>query len=265
MKILATNKFKGSLDLSSKEDFHNKNPIEKLPFRVTIKSGQTITVDDKWYTLHSIQSALKIGYIEILDFKEQHVFTAEVKIPENHTINYNLTLVEILNRADYPQDAFEKINKNFIEIDNLISQGGGGGGGGATKFIQLIDTPNNYIGSANKVVSVNGGENGLVFSNLYLYNGYVNVGSGLTPSNLNVYGGINVASITIHGYVGSSAGEIFVGLPDGTTISKYLINGLLFDSPLGGPIGSNLGAILIGLPDGTTQYKTLINGIICDF
>ena len=72
MKIFATNKFKGSLDLSSKEDFHNKNPIEKLPFRVTIKSGQTITVDDKWYTLHSIQSALKIGYIEILDFKEQH-------------------------------------------------------------------------------------------------------------------------------------------------------------------------------------------------
>ena len=75
MKIFATNKFKGSLDLSSKEDFHNKNPIEKLPFRVTIKSGQTITVDDKWYTLHSIQSALKIGYIEILDFKEQHVLS----------------------------------------------------------------------------------------------------------------------------------------------------------------------------------------------
>jgi len=44
---------------------------------------------------------------------------------------------------------------------------GGGGGGGVTNFVGLTDTPGSYAGAAgdaNKVVTVNGAGNGLVFS-----------------------------------------------------------------------------------------------------
>lgn len=39
----------------------------------------------------------------------------------------------------------------------------GGGGGGATTFLQLTDTPANYVGEKGKVVAVNSAENGLEF------------------------------------------------------------------------------------------------------
>ena len=290
MKIKANNNFGGSLDLSSKEDYYNKNPLEKLPFRLTIKANQTVIIDDKWYTLNSIQSALKAGYIQILDFKEQHVFTQEIKIPESYTTYYDFTLVEILNRADYPQDAFEKINQNFIDIDTLIHSGGGGG---AVEFIQLTDVPHSYAGSSNSAVAVNSGANGLTFTNLYIYDTHVDVGSNTAPMNLNVYGACNVSSLMVGGrmgsnigailvtlpnlsvvtkyliggliydYAGSNVGQILIGLPDGSTLIKYLMNGLIFDS-INSPVGSTISTISIGLSDGSTIYKHLVNGFIYD-
>lgn len=226
MKIKANTNFKGILDLSSREELYNKNPIEGLPFRLTIKPGQTICVDDKWYTLKNIQSALKTGYIEILDFKEQHVFAEEIKIPESHTTYYDLTLVEILNRADYPQDAFKKINQNFVDIDAIIHAGGGGG---ATNFTQLLDVPHSYIGQSHKIVYVNNNANGLDFANIYVYSDHLNVGSNSNPMNLNVFGVCNVASLTIQGRKASNIPEILIGLPDGTTCYKKVIDGIICD------------------------------------
>jgi hypothetical protein len=69
MRIKANNNFAGALDLSSMERLSEENPIERLPFRLSIRPGQIITVDDKWYTLQNIQSSLRLGYIQILDYE----------------------------------------------------------------------------------------------------------------------------------------------------------------------------------------------------
>lgn len=121
MIIKALRTFSGFLDLSSLERLQEDNHMEALPFRLVVKPGQLVEVDDKWYTLTNIQNSLKAGYIQILDYKQQNVFSEEILIPESITTNLNLTQVEILNRADYPQDAFKKYNQNFETLGNVIS------------------------------------------------------------------------------------------------------------------------------------------------
>lgn len=121
MIIKATSICPANVDISSRERLSDKNPVERLPFRISIRHGQTIDVDDKYYTLENLQNALKLGYIEILDYDKQNVFIQEIKVAESHTTNLNLTKVEILNRSDYPQDAFEKFNANMDLLDSTIS------------------------------------------------------------------------------------------------------------------------------------------------
>ena len=65
MIIKALNTFSGILDLSALERLQEQDPIEKYPFRHFIRPGESIEVDDKFYTLTSIQNALAGGYIEI--------------------------------------------------------------------------------------------------------------------------------------------------------------------------------------------------------
>ncbi len=69
MIIKALNTFGGILDLSALERLQESNPIEHYPFRLYIKPGESIEVDDKFYTLTRIQSALNAGYIEIGNVK----------------------------------------------------------------------------------------------------------------------------------------------------------------------------------------------------
>lgn len=65
MIIKALNTFAGILDLSALERLQEADPFEKQIFRHYIRPGETIEVDDKFYTLTSIQNALRLGYIEI--------------------------------------------------------------------------------------------------------------------------------------------------------------------------------------------------------
>jgi len=125
MRITATPNIPGIIDLSSSERLHESNPVERLPFRRTIGPGQSIVVDDKWYTLNSIQNSLGREWIAISDYSQQTTFEEEISTPESTTTNYNLTKVEIWNRADYPQDAFEKLNVNMDIIDANLGGGGG--------------------------------------------------------------------------------------------------------------------------------------------
>ena len=137
MIIKATPTCPAYIDLSSLERLQEENTQEAKAFRLTLRRGQTVTVDDQWYVLVNIQASLKAGYIEILDYKQQNVFVQEIKIPESHTPNFNLTKVEILNRADYPQDAFEKINAAMDIIDANMGGSGGGTWGTITGDIQV--------------------------------------------------------------------------------------------------------------------------------
>lgn len=125
MIITGTNLIVGKLDISSLERIQEHNPIEAVPFRIAIKANQSIEADDKFYTLQNIQSALKAGLITISDYDQQDVFNEEIAVAESFTTNFNLTKVNILNRADFPQEEFAKMNANMDIID--ANMGGGGG------------------------------------------------------------------------------------------------------------------------------------------
>ena len=65
MIIKALNTFHSVLDLSAMERLQEGNPCEQYPFRLFMRPGDIVTVDDKFYNLIRIQDALKLGYIEI--------------------------------------------------------------------------------------------------------------------------------------------------------------------------------------------------------
>lgn len=65
MIIKALNTFSGILDLSALERLQESNPFEKYPFRLYVRPGDIVEVDDEFYTLTSIQNALRLGYIQI--------------------------------------------------------------------------------------------------------------------------------------------------------------------------------------------------------
>lgn len=85
MIITATNAFQGTIDLSAGERLQEDNPTEKIPFRLYMKPGETVEVDDKFYTLRNIQGALSLGYIQVtVEYTRVFVGTAE---PTNPAIN----------------------------------------------------------------------------------------------------------------------------------------------------------------------------------
>ncbi len=133
MRITATSTIPGRIDLSALERLHEDNPIEREPFRASISRGESIAVDDKYYTLTNIQRALKLEWITISDYSGQSTFSQEISEPESKTDNYDLTKVEIWNRSDYPQDAFRKYNANLDIIDANL-----GGGGGLTENVAVL-------------------------------------------------------------------------------------------------------------------------------
>lgn len=65
MIIKALYTFAGLLDLSSQERLYESNPLERIPFRLCIRPGESVVVDEKFYSLISIQNALRLGYIQI--------------------------------------------------------------------------------------------------------------------------------------------------------------------------------------------------------
>ena len=65
MIITANNNFSGYLDLSAMERLKESNPLESIPFRLSIRAGESVTVDDQFRFLHNIQEAIKAGYISI--------------------------------------------------------------------------------------------------------------------------------------------------------------------------------------------------------
>jgi len=78
MIIKALNTFSGILDLSSLERLQETNPVEKNSFRIHIRPGQEIEVDDACYNLTSVQNAIRLGYIQVGN------------IPEIPSLNYRL-------------------------------------------------------------------------------------------------------------------------------------------------------------------------------
>lgn len=65
MIIKALFTFSGILDLSALERLQEQSIFEQYPFRLHMRPGDIVNVDDKFLTLTSVQNALSLGYIEI--------------------------------------------------------------------------------------------------------------------------------------------------------------------------------------------------------
>ena len=78
MIIKALNTFTGILDLSSLERMQESNPFEKYPFRLYIRPGESVTVDDRYYNLTSVQNAIAGGYIEVGDISSDNTTIADM-------------------------------------------------------------------------------------------------------------------------------------------------------------------------------------------
>lgn len=250
MIIKAKRNFNGILDLSSLERIREDNHLEAYPFRLTIKPGQLIEVDDKWYTLTNIQNSLKAEYIEILDYKQQNVFSQEVLTPESSTPNFNLTKVEILNRADYPEDAFRKYNSNLDIIDANL--GSGGGAHDNTKanvsgqiFTGDIGAPHvntaSIISTGDITLSPSGGDVKIEGSlttlgiNIGIHSGYTHsnkvvISDSTTGQQIELY--LNNGILTENAYTGyTHPNTVVIGdAMTGQQIELHLRGGILTDS-----------------------------------
>ena len=89
MIITALNTFNGRVDLSSNQRLQDLNEIEALPFQLTMVTGEVVTVDDRFYTLRSIQSALASGFISIDIDPVVHSFTDLNDVPSSYVDQKN--------------------------------------------------------------------------------------------------------------------------------------------------------------------------------
>lgn len=100
MFIKALHTFSGILDLSALERLQESNPSEKDNFRVSIRPGEVIEADDKFYSLTNIQNALRMGYIEIGDIPSIPNLTSSLIDPSYNGTTMSKTAGEILAVGD---------------------------------------------------------------------------------------------------------------------------------------------------------------------
>jgi len=84
MRIRAKQPFPSAIDLSTLERLKEKNPIEAIPFKLLMKPGQVVDVDDQFRFIHNIQAAIRQGYIEIIteEILRIHVGTTPPSYPQ---------------------------------------------------------------------------------------------------------------------------------------------------------------------------------------
>ena len=78
---------------------------------VTINPGESILLDDSWYWLPSLQSAINDGYVTV------DGYNATVITPSSVTPKLQLTKAAILATPNFPVDAITEYNSNFDILD----------------------------------------------------------------------------------------------------------------------------------------------------
>lgn len=114
MIINALNTFSGILDLSALERLQESNPCEKYPFRVSIRAGESIVADDKFYTLTSIQNAIALGYIQIIVVNNSYdIFIQDFL--DRHPLSAAQTFLSIVGPPNANWDSVDTagVGKNF--------------------------------------------------------------------------------------------------------------------------------------------------------
>jgi len=94
MIITALYTFRGKLSLKNNPALQNTNSIEAIPFYLTMVPGQVTTVDDKFYPLSSIQSAISSKFIDVVKQTVVHSFTDLKDVPSLYT-GQNNKLVKV--------------------------------------------------------------------------------------------------------------------------------------------------------------------------
>ena len=106
MIIKALHTFAGILDLSSLERLQESNPIESYPFHLYIRAGDIVQVDDKFFTLTSIQNAIKLGYVEVGNISNDSSYNTSLIDPSfngitiTHVAGESLTAGELVYYKD---------------------------------------------------------------------------------------------------------------------------------------------------------------------
>ena len=75
----------GYLDISSQEPYQGNIP-ETLPFRLTLRPGQVVDIQDEYRNLRNIDSAIRSGLLQVLNYDSSDgslVVNAELKKPYN--------------------------------------------------------------------------------------------------------------------------------------------------------------------------------------
>ena len=146
---------KSRLKIANNPDFANENVVEYVygtsefagDFSFDAGKGNTKSYGTKTITLTSTTAGDR--YFQIEHYKDKTSYSA------------NDGLGCAVGAGSGTFEIYSRVRILKLDVDGLS----GGGGGGANKFIDLTDTPNNYSGGANKVVSVKSDLTGLEFTN----------------------------------------------------------------------------------------------------
>jgi len=83
MRITATYIFTGKITLSSSQRLQEPNFYENEPFSVTLRPGQSVEVDDKYYELKCIQDSITQGLIVVTGYYKGS-FTQLSDVPHSY-------------------------------------------------------------------------------------------------------------------------------------------------------------------------------------
>lgn len=123
---------KGFLDISSQEPYQGEIP-EMIPFRLTMRPGQVVEIQDEYRNLRNIDSAIRSGLLEVLNYNQSDgsiVVNAELKKPYNPMVLNDISDVD----ADSPSN-----NQSLIfNVSTNTWVPGAGQGSGGHKIYELL-------------------------------------------------------------------------------------------------------------------------------
>lgn len=99
----------GMLDISSQESLQVYNESE--PFRLALRPGQVVEVEDHWRKLKNIDSAIRCGLLEVLAYNYSHVGEEVTHAELNQTLEGYLRRDDLISA--YPQEIPDGINRTF--------------------------------------------------------------------------------------------------------------------------------------------------------
>jgi len=117
----------GYLDISSQEPYQGNIP-ETLPFRLTLRPGQVVDIQDEYRNLRNIDSAIRSGLLQVLNYDSSDgslVVNAELKKPYNTMKLDDLADVNAPSPTDLQVLTFNETSQMWIPLTLTSNEGDG--------------------------------------------------------------------------------------------------------------------------------------------